>query len=120
MQFFKKSLTIIGILGLHASLMDIHHDTSFRSILEDDSISSASKTHIHFYMGMGVGLWLVARPSICSFHITHFIFISMLHVCLNLIQPSASNLFMCECEHKLDTSSLDTSNMHLVHYSFGG
>jgi hypothetical protein len=33
---------ITNALGLHASLMDIPHDTSFRSILEDDSISSTS------------------------------------------------------------------------------
>jgi hypothetical protein len=30
------------------SLMDIHHNTSFRFILEDDSISLASRTHIVF------------------------------------------------------------------------
>ncbi len=36
---------------LHASLMDILHDTSFRFILEDDSISLASKACIHSSKG---------------------------------------------------------------------
>jgi hypothetical protein len=54
--------------------MDIHHDTSFRSILEDDSISSTFKAYIHFCLGKGAGLWLVVRPFIRLFHIAHFIF----------------------------------------------
>jgi hypothetical protein len=36
--FFFESLTIIGILSLRAFLMNIHHDTSFRFILEEDFI----------------------------------------------------------------------------------
>jgi hypothetical protein len=28
--------------------MDFHHDTSFKSILDDDSISSTSRAHIQF------------------------------------------------------------------------
>jgi hypothetical protein len=51
-----KSLVIIGALGLQAFLMDIHHDTFFRSILEDDSISLASRAHVHFCLGKGVVL----------------------------------------------------------------
>jgi hypothetical protein len=31
-------------------------------ILEDDSISLASKAYIHFCSGKGVGLWLVVEP----------------------------------------------------------
>jgi len=95
--------------------MDIHHDTSFRSILEDDSISSTFKTHICNCSSKGVGLWLIVRPSICLFHIAHFTFTSMLHFCFSLIQPLAFSLFMCECEHGLDASST-----HLTCYSFGG
>ncbi len=34
---------------------------------------------------------------------------------LGVIQPLASNLLMCECEHMLDTSST-----HLIHCMFGG
>jgi hypothetical protein len=34
--------------------MDIHHDTSFRSILEDDSISFTFKVHICFCSSKGV------------------------------------------------------------------
>jgi hypothetical protein len=36
-------------------LMDFHHDTSLRSILEDDSISSASIARICFSLGKGQG-----------------------------------------------------------------
>jgi hypothetical protein len=54
--------------------MDIHQDTSFRSILEDDSISFASKARICFCLGKGVGLWLIAKPSICSFRTLYFHF----------------------------------------------
>ncbi len=80
-----ESLAIIGDQGLHVSLMDIHHDTSFMSILEDGSISLASKAHICYYLGKGVGLWLIARPSIRSFHIAHFIFTLVLCFHLDLI-----------------------------------
>ncbi len=62
-----ESLTVTGALGLQVFLMDIHHDTSFRSMLEDGSISSASKTYICFCLSKGVGLWLIARPSIVHF-----------------------------------------------------
>jgi hypothetical protein len=36
-------------------LMSIHHDTSLRSILEDDSIFSASRVRIHFCSRKGQG-----------------------------------------------------------------
>jgi len=41
-----ESLVVIDTPSLQASLMDILHDTCFRSILEDDSIFSASKIRI--------------------------------------------------------------------------
>jgi hypothetical protein len=93
--------------------MDIHHDTSFRFILEDDSISSTSRTCIRYCSSKGTGLWLIVRPFICSFHIAHFTFISMLHFHLSLIQPLAFSLFMCECEH-----GLNAFDMHLTHCLF--
>jgi hypothetical protein len=108
-----ESLVVTDALGLHASLMDILHDTSFRFILEDDSISLTSKACIH--SSKGARLWLVARLFICSFHIAHSIFTSTLHFRLGLIQPSAFNFFTCECGHVLDTSST-----HLTHCPFGG
>jgi hypothetical protein len=95
--------------------MDIHHDASLRSILEDDSISLASKACIHFCSSKGVGLWLVVRPSICLFPITHFTFTLALCLRLGLIRPSTSSLFTCECGH-----GLDAFNTHLIHCSFGG
>jgi hypothetical protein len=96
--------------------MDIHHNTSFRSsILEDDSISSTSKAHICICSGKRSALWLIIKPSIYSFCITHFIFTSMLHFRFNLTQLLASSLFTCKCGHRLDTFG-----MHLVHCLFGG
>ncbi len=92
----------------------IHHDSSFRSILEDDPISSTFKAHIHFCSSKGSGLWLIVKPSIYSFHITHFIFTSTLHFHFDLIQPLAFNFFMCEYGH-----GLDTYGTHLSHF-FGG
>jgi hypothetical protein len=76
-------------------LMDIHHDTSLKSILKDDSISSASKAHIRSCLGKGIGLWLIVRPSIHLFHIAYSTFTSALHFCFGLIQPSTSNLLTC-------------------------
>jgi hypothetical protein len=96
-------------------LMDIHHDTYFRAILEYDSISSASRACIHFCSGKGARLWLVVTPSICLFRITHFTFTSMMHLRLSLIKLLASSLFMCKCGHRLDKSST-----HLAHCMFGG
>jgi hypothetical protein len=110
-----ESLVVTGAPSLQASLMDFHHNTSLRFILEDDSIRSTSKTCIRSCASKGVGLWLVARPSIHLFHITHFIFISTLCFCFGLIQPLASNLFTCECGDELDACS-----MHLFCCPFGG
>ncbi len=95
--------------------MDIHHDTSLKFILEDNSISSTSKACICSYSGKGAGLWLVTKPYIHSFCVTHFTFTSMLCFCLGLMKPSTSSLLTCECGHGLDVSST-----HLVRCSFGG
>jgi hypothetical protein len=95
--------------------MDIHHDTSFMSILEDDSISSTFKTHICFCSGKRVGLWLIIKPSMRSFHITHSTFILLLCFHLDLIQPLASSFFTCECGHKLDAFG-----RHLIRCPFKG
>jgi hypothetical protein len=95
--------------------MDIQHNTSFKSILEDDSIPSTSKAHIHSCSSKGARLWLVVRPSIHSFHITHFTFTSALSFCLDLIQHLTFNLFTCECGHELDAFGT-----HLTHCAFGG
>jgi hypothetical protein len=57
---------------------------------------------ICFCLGKGAKLWLVVKPSIRSFCITHFIFTSTLHFHFGLIEPSASSFFMCECGHRLD------------------
>ncbi len=59
-----ESLVVTNTLSLHAYFMDIHHDKSFRFILEDDSICSTSKTCIRFCLNKGAGLWLIARPCI--------------------------------------------------------
>ncbi len=80
-----KNLVVISALGLQASLMDIHHDTSLRFILKEGSISSSFKVHICFYSGKGARLWLITRPYISSFRIAHSIFTLMLHFCLGLI-----------------------------------
>jgi len=109
------NLANFDIPGLHAYLMDTHHDTSFRSILEDDFISLTSKAHIRSCLGKGAKLWLVVRPSICFFCIPHFIFILVLCFQFGLIHPLAFNLFTCECAHELDTSST-----HLARCPFGG
>jgi hypothetical protein len=110
-----ESLTITGTPCLHASFMDIHHNTSLRFILEDDSISSTFRTCICFCSNKGVGLWLLVKPYIRLFCIPHFTFTSTLCFCFGLIQPSIFNLFTCECGHKLDASST-----HLIHCPFGG
>jgi hypothetical protein len=96
-------------------LMDFHHNTSLRSIFEDDSISSKFKACIRSCSSMGAMIWLVVKPSIHSFHITHHTFTLVLHFHLGLIQPMASNLLMCECGHWLDAF-----DMHLTHCPFGG
>jgi hypothetical protein len=95
-------------------LMDIHHDTSLGFILEDDSISLASRICIRFCSAKGIKLWLVVRPLIYLFHIAHYTFTSTLRFHLGLIQPSTSNLFTCECGH-----GLDTFGTYLIRCPFG-
>jgi hypothetical protein len=115
MHPFFKSLEITNAPGVQVFLMDIHHYTPLRSILEDDSISSTSKTCICSYLGEGARLWLVTKPSICLFHIAHFTFTSMLHLHFSFTQPSASSFFECKCGHRLDTFGT-----HLIHCPFEG
>jgi hypothetical protein len=50
MQPSFESLAITGAPSLDSFFMDIHHNTSIKSILEDDSIC----------LGKGARLWLVA------------------------------------------------------------
>ncbi len=114
MHLSFKSLTIISTPNLQASLMDFHHDTSLRSILEDDSISSTFRTHIFFCSGKRIRLWLAMKPSIYSFHIAHSTFTLTLRFCFGLIQPSASNFLTCECGHRLNASGT-----HLTRCPFG-
>ncbi len=91
-----ESLAIIDTLGLQAPLMDIHQNTSFKFILEDDSISFTSKAHIHFCLGKGIRLWLIIRPSIYSLFIAHSTFTSMMHFCLSLtMMHLALNFLSC-------------------------
>jgi hypothetical protein len=73
--------------------MDIRHDASFRFILEDDSIILALRVRVYSCSGKGVMVWLITKPSICSFHITHFTFILTLCFCFSLIQPLTFNFF---------------------------
>ncbi len=109
-------LKVWQLLAPQIYIFDGHpHDTSFRSILEDDFISFISRTHICFCSGKGARLWLFATPSIHLFYIAHSIFTSSLCFCLGQIQPSTSSFFTCECGHKLYTSC-----MHLACCPFEG
>jgi len=107
MHLSFENLTITGAPGLHASLIDFHHNTSLRSILKDDSISSSFRAHICSCLGKGVGLWLVVKPFIRLFRITHFnvsfqhfIFILVLFKPYHLIFPHVN---------------VDMGWMHLAH-----
>ncbi len=115
MHPFFENLVVINALGLQAFLMYIQHNTSIKSVLEDDSISSTSRTCICSYLSKGAGLWLVVNPSIHSFHIAHSTFTSALHFHLDSIQPSTFSFYTCECGHKLDAFGT-----HLVRCPFGG
>jgi hypothetical protein len=106
MHLSFESLVVTNAPGVQAPLMDIHHDTSLKSILKDDSMCSTFRAHIHFCLGKGLQLWLVVRPFICLFYITHFTFTSTLHFCLSLIQPTTFNFLTCGCGHKLDASNM--------------
>jgi hypothetical protein len=114
MHLSFESMVVTSALGLQVSLMYIHHDTSLKSILKDDSISSTYRVRIRSCSGKGARLWLITRPFIRSFCITHSTFTSTLRFHLNLIQLSASSFLTCECGHELD--AFDT---HLVHCPFG-
>jgi hypothetical protein len=115
MHLSFESLAIIDAPNLQAFFMDLHHNTSLKSILEDDSISSTSRVRICFCLRKVAGLWLVVRLFICSFHIAHFSFASTFCFCFNLIQPSIFSLLTCECGHELNAFGT-----HLVHCSFQG
>jgi hypothetical protein len=80
-----ESLEIFDAPCIHAFVMNVHHDTLFRSILEDDSIFSTSKARICYCLGNGARLWLIARSYICSFCIAHFTFTLVLRFHLDLI-----------------------------------
>jgi hypothetical protein len=68
---------VIGAPSLQASLMDIHHYTSLRSILEDDFVSSTSRIRIVFVQARGQGYgWLLGHLSV---HFTSHILLSSQH-----------------------------------------
>ncbi len=115
MHLSFESLVVTNTPNLQAFLMDLHHDTFFRSILEDDSISSTFRARIRLCSSKGARLWLVVRLSICLFHIARFTFTSALCFRFTLIQPSISSFFTCDYGHELDASGT-----HLVHCMFGG
>jgi len=50
-----ESLAFMGALGLQAYLMDIHHNTSFKCILEDDSIFVIIQSSHLLLFGQGGG-----------------------------------------------------------------
>jgi hypothetical protein len=86
--------------------MGIHHNTSFRPILEDDSISFVFKTYICFCLSKrSTRLWFITWPFIFLFHITHFIFTLAMCFHSDLIHPLTFNLIMCECEYGLNAFS---------------
>jgi hypothetical protein len=85
MHPFFEILSVIGTPNLQAFLMDIHHDTSLRCILENDYISLTSKVHICSCSNKKVGLWLVVKSFIGLFCIAHFIFTLALCFHLSLI-----------------------------------
>jgi hypothetical protein len=118
MHLSFESLAVFNVSSLHASLMNTYHDTSFRSILEDDFISLTSKVCIHSYSGKGTKLWLVARSSICSFWIAHSTFILVLRFHLGLIHLLTFSLLTCvTCE---SGHELDAFGIHLACCFFGG
>jgi hypothetical protein len=56
-----------------------------RFILDDESISSTSRAHIHSCSSKRARLWLIVKLSNCLFLIAHFIFTLVLHFCFGLI-----------------------------------
>jgi hypothetical protein len=58
-------------------------------------------------------LWLVAKPSICSFPIAHYIFTVVLRFCLSLVQLSAFSFLTCECGHGLNAFGTHLTCAHL-------
>jgi hypothetical protein len=65
---------VIGAPSLQAFLMDIHHYTSLKSILEVDSVSSTSRVCIIFVRARGQGYgWLLGHLSV---HFTSHILLS--------------------------------------------
>jgi hypothetical protein len=88
--------------------------TSFKSILEDDSISSTSKACIHSCSSKGRGYgWLLNHLLVCF--VSHILFSPSLCFHLGLIQPLSFSFLTCECGH-----GLHASNMHLTYCLFGG
>ncbi len=83
MHFSFESLAITGTISLQASLMNIHHDTSLRSILEDDFISLTSKAHIYSCLARGQGYgWLPYHLFVCF---TSHILLSFQHCIFVLV-----------------------------------
>ncbi len=56
-----ESVVIVIALNLHASFMDIHHNTSIKYILKNDFIFSTSRARIRSCFGYG---WLLGHLSI--------------------------------------------------------
>ncbi len=96
MHPFFQNLAITSTPSLQASLMNFHHDTSLRSILENDSISSSSRAHICSCSGKG-NKAMVGCQAIYLFILHHTLYFHLsIAFSLQFDQPSTSSTFTCE------------------------
>jgi hypothetical protein len=60
------------------------------------------QTHLHSCANLGANVWLLARPTTLSFHLSLVRFLTTLHTHLGLPHPIVAHLSWCQCGHTID------------------
>jgi hypothetical protein len=80
-------------------LADCLHNQKFVII---DALLDIMWTHIHSCVSLGAGIWLLARPTIPSFHLLSAHFLTTLHTHLGLLHPIVVHISRCHYGHTID------------------
>jgi hypothetical protein len=98
---------------MQSSFMDQLHKQEFTLLLAGAPLN-VMQTHLHSYVGLVTGAWLLARVSTPSFRLSFAHFFIALYIHLNILHPIILHLSRCQCGHTIDDLSI-----HLLHFPYG-
>jgi hypothetical protein len=79
---------------MQSFLMDQLHEQEFTPLLAGPPLNVV-RTHLHYYVGLTIGAWLLARFSTPSFRLSFAHFLIALHIHLNILHPIILHISRC-------------------------